>query len=328
MRRAVSIVAVFVAGFVTCLLAASAAAAQERVRLAPRFEPDQSLRYQMEFRTTTEGSTEGPIEDPQGAGLVEVSVSAVVRFDVLAVTPAPAGNAVRLRATYEKLASTTRGDLADPRAGEAGRDFAALEGRSLEFTLHPSGGVTEVTGIEDIFPEQQAAVREWLSQLSLGVAHPEQGIVPGQSWSSEAGREMSIPLRGYSWRTTSTYVRNEPCRAAGEAAGGDDETCAVILTRLEVVNRGAPRDPTPDDYRQLGLRTAGSVTGGGESLSFVSLQTGLVVSVTQTGTEEFDITVSSADGTARVRYRGRTRSHTQITLLPGAPPARAARPAL
>jgi hypothetical protein len=328
MRRAVTILAALVVGFVTCLLVVPAAAPQERVRLTPRFEPGQSLRYQMEFRTSTEGSTEGPIEDPQGAGLVEVSVSVVVRFDVLAVTSAPAGSAVRLRATYEKLASTTRGDLADPRAAEAGRDFAALEGRSFEFTLNPSGGVTEVSGIEAIFPEQQAAVREWLAQLSLGVAHPEQGIAPGQSWSKEAGREMTIPLRGYSWQTTSTYVRNEPCRAASEAVAGADETCAVILTRLEVVNRGAPRDPTPDDYRQLGLRTAGSVTGGGESLSFVSLATGLVVSVTQTGAEEFDISVSSADGTTRVRYRGRSRSHTQITLLPEAPPESPDRPAL
>lgn len=328
MKRAVTIAAALFAGIVACLLAASAAAPQQRVRLVPRFEPGQSLRYQMDFRTLTEGSTEGPVEDPQGAGLVEVSVSVVVRFDVLGVAPAPGGSAVRLRATYEKLASTTRGDLADPRAAEASRDFARLEGRSFEFTLNPSGEVTELAGIEDIFPEQQAAVREWLSQLSLGVAHPEPGIAPGQSWSAEAGREMSIPLRGYSWRSTATYVRNEPCRAAGEAAAAGEEICAVILTRLEVVNRGAPRDPTPDDFRQLGLRTAGSVSGGGESLSLVSLATGLVVSVTQTGAEEFDITVSSADGTARARYRGRTRSHTQITLLPEAPPATPGPPAL
>jgi hypothetical protein len=293
----------------------SAAAPQERIRLVPRFETGQTLRYQMEFRTTTEGSTESPVADPQAAGVLEVSVSATVRFDVLSAS----GTAARLRATYESLASTTRGDLADPRAAESDREFASLEGRTLVFEIDATGRVSGVTGIDDVFPEQQEAVREWLSQLSITIQHPSRGIAPGDRWSAEDPRTMTVPLRGVSWRTESAYLRNEPCRIPVDPnAAAAEESCAVILTRLEVVERGSRRDPTPDEYRRLGLRTAGSVTGSGESLSYVSLATGLVVSVTQTGAEEIDLTISSEDGESRVRYRGRIRSHSQITLLPAA----------
>ncbi len=93
------------------------------------------------------------------------------------------------------------------------------------------------------------------------------------------------------------------------------ETCAVILTRYEITQPHPPRDATPEDYRKRGLRTAGRWTGSGESLSYVSLRTGWVVSVTQSGTEEMDLTVSTADGSSGVRYAGRVRSQSQVTLL-------------
>jgi hypothetical protein len=52
----------------------------------------------------------------------------------------------------------------------------------------------------------------------------------------------------------------------------------------------------------------------------VSLRTGWVVSLTQSGVEEMDITVSNADGEARMRYAGRVRTQSQVTLLPEPPP--------
>ena len=52
------------------------------------------------------------------------------------------------------------------------------------------------------------------------------------------------------------------------------------------------------------------------SLAYVMLGTGWVVSITQSGTEEMDVTVSTADGASGVRYAGRVRSQSQITLLP------------
>jgi hypothetical protein len=94
------------------------------------------------------------------------------------------------------------------------------------------------------------------------------------------------------------------------------ESCAVILAQLELAPGRALHDTTPEEYRKRGLRTAGFWKGSGESLSYVSLRTGLVVSVTQTSVEEIDVTVSSADGHTRVRYTSRIQSESHLALLP------------
>src|SRR5580704_11191534 len=104
-----------------------------------------------------------------------------------------------------------------------------------------------------------------------------------------------MPLDGLAWRTDSTYLRNEPCRpansdgVAGTILSGD--SCAVILTELSLVTKHALKDPTPEDYRSKGLRTSGRLTSSGESLSYVSLDSGWVVSANQNGTQQMDFTV-------------------------------------
>ena len=108
-------------------------------------------------------------------------------------------------------------------------------------------------------------------------------------------------------------MRNEPCRPSNPS---DGEQCAVILTQLQMSQPRPVRDPTPEDYRARGLRTSGTWSGSGESLTYISLRTGWVVSSTQSGSEEMDVTVASAEGETSVRYAGRVRSQSQLSLLP------------
>jgi len=310
-----------------CLVSAQAPAtspaASQRVRLAPQFVPGQTFRYQLEYRTTTETRRTGLVQDPQAPAQLEITWSALVRLEVLPAEP-PAPGSVRLRATYEKSSATARSDIHDPEGASLAAQYSKLQGHSMECARTADGKVSNFRGLQDLGlprfdrgdPKAVAAVQDWLSQISSGVGGLAREVAPGESWSSEQPAAGS-PLLGLVWRTESTYLRNEPCRPAVPL---DPEQCAVILTKLEMSQSRAVRDPTPDDYRARGLRTAGTWSGSGESLTYVSLRTGWVVSSTQSGSEEMDVNVSSTVDETSVRYAGRVRSQSQLSLLPQAAP--------
>ena len=94
--------------------------------------------------------------------------------------------------------------------------------------------------------------------------------------------------------------------------------CAVILAQFEITQRSTG-DPTPEEYRARGLRTSGKFSGGGESLIYVSLVSGWVVSVTQHGAEEMDLTLTSVDDNVPAHYVGRVRRQSSMTLVPTTP---------
>jgi hypothetical protein len=118
------------------------------------------------------------------------------------------------------------------------------------------------------------------------------------------------------WRSTSTYLRNEPCWPAEPArSSASSELCAVILTHQSVLPQKQLRDPTPEDYRRNGLRTSGRWSGAGESLSYVSLRTHSAVSVTQDGSQQIDFTVTNSSGRS-IRYAGTIETHSRVALIP------------
>lgn len=299
------------------------------LRLAPQLIPGQILHYQVELRTTTASRQEGLVQDPQAASQLEISWTAVVRVEILSKRAAPPAakapgkapvlkEAVRIRTTYEHSSAKVQSDIFDPAAALMEKQYQNLEGNSIEFTVNADGTVTDVKGLEDVVTDQQAATaaRQWVTQLVSGVSSPGGGIVPGQHWTSEKPAE-SAPITGIVWRTDSTYVRDEACNPM--AAAPADEACAVILTRLEMNQPKPLREQTPDDYRKRGLHTAGTWQGSGESLSYISRHTGWVVSSTQSGTEEMNVTITSVSTASTVRYAGKVRSESHITLLPETP---------
>lgn len=304
---------------------ARAASGAHRVKLVPHFAPGQVLRYQFDLRTNTTSHSTGPIVDPEGATRLELSATATVRLEVLSVEGATADSAgrVRLRATFEKSAVSSGSDALDPQQVAKNDKFRKLQGSSVEFTLEPDGRVSDLAGeSKDALADASLtnSVREGLVNVSPGASLPQRGISIGEKWSAERPF-ASTPLAGLAWRTESTYLRDEPCRPVASAkpgaaaAAGATEMCAVILTRFRIIEHGHG-DRTPDDYRKNGLRTSGKWNGSLESLTSIGLQTGLVNSVTQTGTEEMDFTVSSVTGRSRMHYVGKVHRQSEITLLP------------
>ena len=294
-----------------------------RVHLRTRLTPGVVMRYRIEVESTSDTTHGGAVQDPQGPSHLIVTWDATVRMEVLsgnaAVSPtAPAGS-IRLRTTYEKSLAVVKSDTPDPQAEDIEQQYGKLQGQSMEFTVLPGGAVTEVSGLGEILTDDKArsAAEEWVKQVSSGAGTPEQGIVPGQTWSTDEPAE-SLPLAGMFWHTNSTYLQNEPCRPvdpAKPAVAQDAETCAVILSRLSLVTPRKLHDPTPAAYLKDGVHTAGSWSTSGESMNYVSLRNGWVVSVAQNGTEQMDMTFTNASGVT-VQYKGTVGTHSTVTLLP------------
>jgi hypothetical protein len=302
------------------------AAVSPRVSLTPRFVPGQIFRYEMEFEMTTETSRSGLASDPQGPSSLAVDWNATVRIEVLPADPGTPGG-IRLRTTYEKSTASIRSDTFDPAAAETSEQYRKLEGKVVEFTLDAAGKVKSVSGLEGIVDSEKAAqsAREWIAQLSASAGAPPGGVAVGQTWSSEQPAD-TLPIAGLVWRTDSEYLRNEPCHpanpdvpttsGAAEAAANlrAPTDCAVILANLNLVRSKALRDPTPPDFRKNGVQTAGKWNGSAQSLLYVSLASGLVVSVTQTGTEQMNVTLTS-DRNTSMHYRGTISTRSQVALV-------------
>lgn len=306
------------------------AGSNKRIHLAPTFALGDTLRFQIEMRTTTKATTTTPIANPEGGSEWKQSASMIVRLDVLDLERVGPGSAaaIRFRATYEKSAATSQSDAYDPQAAVLGDQYSRLEGRSLDFTIDPDGKLSGIQGIEDVQanPSAASAARSWMSELSSGVGFPKQGIEIGQKWTREQPF-IGTPIAGLVSRTESTYLRNEPCRVASSsgveaqaASGTSNGSCAVILTRFEILHRGSPSSDTPQDYLRNGLRTSGTWTGNGQSLDSISLANGLLVSSTQTSSQNMKFEIVSATSGSKFRYSGKTDTETQIVLLPSQAP--------
>src|SRR5277367_1378151 len=338
----ISVVCALIVNSVFCALATPVGSgAAERLHLRPKFVIGQILRYQITTRTTTTSNTTTPIVNAEGASQLKQTLLMQLRIDVLAVDPGANGAAstVRLRATYEKASATSESDTYDPDAATLVDQFDKLEGRAVEFTIDADGKLSHVAGLDQLLanPVASNTVRSSMAGLSASALFPKEGIVIGQKWTSERPLE-NTPLAGLTWRTESTYVRDESVpaqalddataeatpatapRSAGEAksaAPAADTPCAIIVTKFQIFRHGSEHgDATPPDYVHNGLRTSGTWTGSGESLDSISLATGLVVRSTQTTSQSMDFEILSPTTGSKIHYVGQVETQSHVILLP------------
>ena len=331
--------------------AAAGIASGQKILIEPRFFLGQTLYYRVVLRSALKSIISAPIVNPEGGSEFKQSVSMIVRLDVLSLpavesqsparptpgSPANAGAAgMRLRATFEKVEAANESDAVDPGAPSSAESYKALAGHSIEFTVGPDGRPTDFAGLEEIHLNSQSAsgLFTWLDGLVSISTLPKHSISVGEKWSDE--RTLSgMPLTGLIWRTDSSYLRDEPCDASSAAssppAGSHSSQpaassvnpgpCAVILTRFEITRKGSPHDDaTPEDYIQNGLRTMGKWTGSGESIDSISIASGMLVSSTQSSTQDTDYTITSATSGSKIHQQGHMTTETEITLWPSAAP--------
>ncbi|MGH9734633.1 MAG: hypothetical protein ACRD8A_08605 [Candidatus Acidiferrales bacterium] len=307
-----------------CLPAVTAARTQTRVHLRPEFVKGATLRYRIQTTTSSNEHNVTPVVNPEGASEYKQSTSMVLRIDVLQVQPPE--NGVRFRATFEEANSDSQTNAYAPSMVALDDAVEKLKGKSFEFSIDGGSRLADIRNLSQIAPDRDVAARvlSWVHVLFAPVSLPADGIFVGQKWTDQ--REMTdLPLTNILWRNNSQYLRNESCAASSGVKSipglSPNSECAALLTRFIVVTRGSDRsDATPEPYLRNGLRTSGKWAGSGESLNAISLTSGLLISSTQTATQDMDYEIRSAASGSTIRHVGHTATQTEITLIPNPGP--------
>jgi hypothetical protein len=318
--------AILVAAFALLFGLPCAIAGNQKAHLTPQFIPGEIFHYQIESNTIDTVKTTSPIADPESGSRTTQSLDLLVRLDVLSPVPGSAPGATHFRVTYEKSHAQAESDAFDPNGSSFESQYDHLEGSSFDFTLNPSGAITDLRGLDKIFPNRATSepAFSWIDSLFPGSYFPRDGVSIGQKWKSERP-VTGMPLDDLVWLSDSTYLRDESCSGSADSAAkpagnppiSQPPDCAAILMRYHMSRRGSPQsDATPLSYRQRGLRTSGSWIGSGDSLDSISLSTGLLVSSTTNSTQDVDYKITSATSGSSIHRKGRVQSQLIITLIP------------
>jgi hypothetical protein len=139
---------------------------------------------------------------------------------------------------------------------------------------------------------------------------PGSTLKRGGKWKSEEVENAPSPIAGLVWERETEYVKNESCPVLTA------EICAVLLTRSMLKQKSGEKDATPEDYRRRELRTAGTAKGANETISYISLKTGLLVRATEEAKQSMNVAIAKADGTNGVRYQVEAASLMELQILP------------
>ena len=290
------------------------------VDLFPKLRARETITYYVSYHAEKFVKTESPVVSAAPGDNANIEVHALLRFEALDLHPMGNRSEVRARTYFEILNSDLHFKI--PRFEQPGPEVQREpKGKAVEFTMFPDGRIANVVGFEALFPEQQQAWQEWASRFALGGALPAE-MKMGQYSKSDEPEKSSSAIDGLLWVRESRYVRDEPCRAVamsvvGELASSDvpEERCAVILTTATLKQRSSPKNATPQAFRVRELRTSGRARGTNRIITYVSLRTGLVVRSTEEANQTMDVTVAKTDGSNRVRYNVKARSHSEVLLV-------------
>jgi len=191
-----------------------------------------------------------------------------------------------------------------------------MEDASVDFTLLDDGRASEIHGLEALSGDEQALWRQWIAQFALGWTFPPPGIKPGETW------KKNEPVQGAAiahlvWEKDYEYVRDEPCPQRGDNGNPTQGLgrCAVIVTSTAMKQHGSKDDATPDDFKSLQLKTAGTAQGKSQVITFISLQTGFVMRATEDSTQTLDVLIAKADDSNKAHYNVDATSHAEVVLM-------------
>jgi hypothetical protein len=187
---------------------------------------------------------------------------------------------------------------------------------SVNFTIEENGQLGRAEGLDALDPEQRLAWQFWIARFAYGWTLPLAGIKPGEKWKSEEPEETPSPIAGLVWERETTYVQNDKCPIL------PSEACAVFLTEAKLKQKSSPDDATPEDYRRQDLKTFGVAKGTNETVTYISLKTGLVLRATEDVQQYMDVTVAKADASNQVRYEITVTSHFETLFVPQTRPVK------
>jgi hypothetical protein len=305
-----------------------AAASTARATLFPRLHAGQTFTYYIQYRIKKNVKTESRVVTHTGPQDAETDAEWLLHVDILDVHPQGERAVIHARSQFRSVASA----MAQTNTGvqqPSGSAAPSLESKPVEFTILPDGRVDSVTGLADLFPDQRQVWQVWLRQFAIAGVFPRDGVKPGQSWKSSEPEQAPSPIVKLEWEKQATYVRDEPCTPIQFSETGivtpknsPTESCAVVLTSAVLKQKSSPKDTTPGDFRLHDLRTTGSATGKNETISYISLQSGLIVRVTEDAHQFMDVLVAKADASNKIHYNVEATGHTEVLLVADASPSK------
>ena len=304
----------------------AAAAPIVRTTLFPRLHAGQSFTYYVQYRTKKNVKTESRVVTPTGPQDAETDAQWLLRVDILDVHPQGERASIHARSRFQSVASAMAQNNSGSQQSASGSPAQNPEARSVDFTILPDGHVDAVTGLADLFPDQRLVWQVWLRQFGIAGVFPRDGVKPGQSWKSSEPEQAPSPIVRLEWEKQATYVRDEPCAAIQFSETGivtsktsQTESCAVVLTSAVLKQKSSPKDTTPGDFRLHDLHTTGNARGKNETISYISLRSGLIVRVTEDAQQFMDVVVAKTDASNQIHYNVEATGHTEVLLVDDAP---------
>jgi hypothetical protein len=308
------------------LSSATLYAGDKRVQLLPKLLPGQTVTYLIRFQSDKTVKTESRVVAPMAPNDAQIDAHGLLRVEILDVQGIGGKAAIHARGQFLTLDSGVWMKGPGEKKPDWDKQRVDPHGKSIEFTISPDGSVNDVKGLDSLFTEQQQAWQQWVARFALAWTLPAEGMKPGEKWKSEQAEQSGAPIAGLHWERESSYVRDEPCKASQLSLTGDvsrssdpPETCAVVLTTAKLKQKSASKDATPEDFKLHELRTLGTAKGDNETITYISLKTGLVVRATEETTQFMDVVVAKADGSNHVHYNVDARSHAEVLLVTETP---------
>jgi len=300
----------------------AAAATVARTTLFPKLRAGQTFTYYVQYRTKRNVKTESRVVTPTGPQDAETDAQWLLRVDILDVHPQGERAAIHARSHFQSVASAMAQNSTGAQQSPSGSPAQNLESKFVDFTILPDGHVDAVTGLADLFPDQRQVWQVWLRQFAIAGVFPRDGVKPGQSWKSSEPEQAPSPIVKLEWEKQATYVRDEPCSPIQFSETGiatpkysPSESCAVVLTSAILKQKSSPKDTTPGDFRLHDLHTTGNASGKNETISYISLQSGLIVRATEDAHQFMDVVVAKADASNKIHYNVEATGHTEVLLV-------------
>jgi len=308
------------------LASATLSAGDKRVQLLPKLQPGETITYLIRFQSDKTVKTESRVVAPMAPNDAQIDAHGLLRVEILDVQETGGMAAIHARGQFLTPNSGVWLKGRGEKKTDSDKQRVDTNGKSIEFTISQDGSVNSVNGLDTLFPEQQRAWQQWVARFALAWTLPLDGMKPGEKWKSEQPEQAGAPIAGLHWERESTYVRDEPCRASqlsiiGDviSSSGPPDTCAVLLTTAKLKQKSSSKDATPEDFKLHELRTLGTAKGASETITYISLQTSLVVRATEETIQFMDVVVATADGSNRVHYNVDAKSHAEVLLVTKTP---------
>jgi hypothetical protein len=308
------------------LAAATLCAGDRRVSLIPKLQPGQTITYLIRFQSDKTVKTESNVVASMAPNAAQIDAHGLLRVEVLDVQQSGGKASIHARGRFLTLESGVWLKRPGNKRSDGDKQRVDPDGQSIEFTISADGSVNSVKGLDSLFPEQQQAWQQWVARFALAWTLPANGMKFGEKWKSEQAEQAGSPIAGLNWARESIYVRDEPCRASQlsimgdvSASSGPSDTCAVLLTTATLKQKSSSKDATPEDFKLHELRTMGTAKGTNEIITYISLQSGLVVRATEETSQFMDVLVAKADGSNRVHYNVDAKSHSEVLLVTETP---------